>query len=147
MFACDNCTPGQAGHWYVALVGIILLAGFALLVVVLWSRHFGWTAASCVAAAALVLAAAGAVSAGLPITADGAECGSAISASREVPGDQTQLACKQNAVAAVHTGQFLIVAAGIAMTVAVALSIIRIVLSIIRPRRSPDRLTDATPSA
>src|SRR4051812_3160505 len=112
MFACDNCTPGQAGHWKVVLIAIVLVAAFALLAQVLRALRRGWTVASRVAAVALLLAVLGAGSAVVPVSGDGAYCGSAVAASRErgVGLDRAQLACRRNGETFVHAGQLLLAA-------------------------------------
>jgi hypothetical protein len=129
VLACDNCIPGQSGHWKVALAAIVLVAVLALALVVLRSLLRGWSAANRVLSVALLLVVLGAGSAGFPV--DG-ETAVAASRSRGWGLDSFQLAHRRNGEMFVHAGQLLFVAAAIAMAIAGALLIAGAI-------RSPDR--------
>lgn len=129
MLGCDNCTPGQAGQWKAVLVGILLASAFALAGVLIWAVRRGWTRVSGAVTVALLLAIAGAGSAGFPVTGEGAICGTAVAASRErgwptdASLDRFQLACKREGQSFVRRGQVLFLASAVALTAALLLRV------------------------
>jgi hypothetical protein len=118
MFACDNCIPGNSGHWGTPLAGIFFVALLVLLVLVAWAQRRGWTPANRVISVALLLTVFGAVSAGFPLNGE-----TALVASRFRGGDRAGLDHRRAGEFFVHASQRLFVAAAIAMVIGVALLI------------------------